>query len=375
MSIATMDTDPDNSRQFLGPEAVIDLSAARHNLNCAKAAAPGSKVIAVIKSNAYGHGVLRIAKALQAADAFGLARMEEAVKLRQAGFEQRLLVLEGFFNRDELEAASHHQIELVVHSREQLDLLEGSRLQQQVTCWMKVDTGMHRLGFSTTEAAAAHQRLSACASVRQPLRLMTHLANADDLQDSATDRQMQQFLPLTNEFSGEVSVANSAALLCWPQTHFDWVRPGIMLYGASPLLGSRGERFGLMPVMTLSSRLIAVKQYQSGDVIGYGGSWRCPESMPVGVVAIGYGDGYPRHTPSGTPLLLNGSRVPLVGRVSMDMITVDLRSQPRAKVGDPVVLWGRGLPAEEIAEAAGTISYELFCGVTQRVRFREEDLG
>lgn len=373
--MVTMATDMESRIHFWGPEALIDLSAARHNLNCAKATAPKSRVIAVIKSNAYGHGVLSIAKALEAADAFGLARMEEAVTLRQAGVEKRLVVLEGFFGRDELAVASHYQIELVVNNREQLSWLENNQSQQKVRCWLKVDTGMHRLGFSPGQAVSAHQRLKRCASVNSPLRLMTHLANADDLQDNATEQQLQRFLPLVKQLGEEVSIANSAALLGWPQTHFNWVRPGIMLYGASPLLGGRGERFGLMPVMTLSSRLIAVNHCRSGDVIGYSGSWRCPEEMPVGVVAIGYGDGYPRHAPSGTPLLVNGRRVSLVGRVSMDMVTVDLRSQPQAKVGDPVVLWGRGLPAEEIAEAAGTISYDLFCGVTKRVRIREEDLG
>ena len=370
-----MVTEFNGKQQLLRPEALIDLAAARHNLNCAKSAAPSSKVIAVIKSNAYGHGMLRIAKALEAADTFGLARMEEAVSLRQAGIEKRLLVLEGFFGRDELEAASHYQIELAVNSPEQLSLLERSQLRQRVGCWLKVDTGMHRLGFPPNAAPRAHMRLSSCASVRPPIRLMTHLASADDLQDAATDQQIQRFLPLIGQLGGEISIANSAALLGWPQTHYDWVRPGIMLYGASPLLGGRGERHELKPVMTLSSRLIAVNRCASGDAVGYGGSWRCPEAMPVGVVSIGYGDGYPRHAPTGTPLLVNGRRVPMVGRVSMDMVTVDLRSQPEAKVGDPVILWGRGLPAEEIAEAAGTIAYELFCGVTQRVRFSEEDLG
>ena len=370
-----MAIDTSCGQQMLTPAALIDLAAARHNLNCAKAAAPASKVIAVIKANAYGHGMLRIARALEAADAFGLARMEEAVRLRQAGVEKQLVALEGFFGRDELEAASHYQIEPVISNREQLSLLEKRRLPQQIACWLKVDTGMHRLGFATAEAAAAHARLASCASVRPPIRLMTHLASADDLQDSATANQLQLFLPLISQLGGEISIANSAALLGWPQTHYDWVRPGIMLYGASPLLGGSGERHELKPVMTLSSRLIAVNQCRRGDRIGYGGSWCCPEEMPVGVVAIGYADGYPRHAPAGTPLLVNGSRVPLVGRVSMDMVTVDLRGQPQARVGDPVVLWGRGLPAEEIAEAAGTISYELFCGVTQRVKFSEEELG
>lgn len=368
-----MTTERYSGELFPGPQALIDLSALRHNLSCAIAAAPESKIIAVIKSNAYGHGMLRIAKAMDKADAFGLARMEEAVSLRLAGFNQQLVVLEGFMGAGELQAASHFQIELAVNGPDQLAQLENSRLSQPVTCWLKVDSGMHRLGFPPGEAANAHRRLAACTSVRAPIRLMTHLASADDLQDPATEQQLKRFLPLISEFGGEVSIANSAGLIGWPQTQYDWVRPGIMLYGASPMLGTRGTQHDLRPVMTLSTRLIAVNQCQAGDTIGYGGSWRCPQAMPVGVAAIGYGDGYPRHAPSGTPVLVNGSRVALIGRVSMDMITVDLRTQPHAKVGDPVLLWGDGLPAEEIAEAAGTISYQLFCGVTQRVKFSEKD--
>ena len=371
----TTTIDTEQQHRFSGPEALIDLSAARHNLQLVRAMAPGSKVIAVIKSNAYGHGVLRMAQALEAADAFALARIEEAVRLRQAGVGKQLLTLEGFFSRDELDAASRYQIEPVVSTPQQLSLLQQCRLQHPVCCWLKVDTGMHRLGFSVEQAVAAYHSLRRCAAVRPPLRLMTHLACADDLQEQATERQLQRFQPLIDGLGGEVSIANSAALLAWPQTHYHWVRPGIMLYGASPLIGGRGETQGLRPVMTLTSHLIAINQCQRGEAIGYGGSWRCPESMPVGVVAIGYGDGYPRHAPSGTPLLVNGLRVPLVGRVSMDMLTVDLRTQPEASVGDPVVLWGRGLPAEEIAEAAETITYQLFCGVTQRVRFTEQAIG
>lgn len=367
-----MATDRYEGQLFPGPQATIDLAAVRHNFSRARAAAPNSKIIAVIKSNAYGHGMFSIAKALDKADALGLARMEEAVRLRQAGFQQQLVVLEGFMGSEELEAASHYQIELVVNSQEQLAQLESARLDQPVTCWLKVDSGMHRLGFPLGEAAEAHRRLAACASVRAPLRLMTHLANADDLQDSATEQQLKRFLPLISELGGEVSIANSAGLIGWSQTHYDWVRPGIMLYGASPLLDGRGRQHDLKPVMTLSTRLIAVNQCLAGDTIGYGGSWRCPQAMPIGVAAIGYGDGYPRHASSGTPVLVNGRRVALIGRVSMDMITVDLRTQPQAKVGDPVTLWGDGLPAEEIAEAAGTISYQLFCGVTQRVKFCEK---
>jgi len=355
----------------MGPKALIDLSALRHNLQRVRLAAPKSRAIAVIKANAYGHGMLRIAGALGQADAFAVARVEEGVMLREAGFDKPVLVLEGCFNRDELETASRQGLQLAINHPQQLELFNGPLLPGPVSCWLKVDTGMHRLGFRPQQAKAAFDRLKQSDSVAEPLRLMTHLANADDLEDETSERQMRAFLPLLEAFGVEGSIANSAGIRGWPASHQAWVRPGIMLYGASPFVRGRAGTDALQPVMTFSSRLIAVNHYQKDEPIGYGASWRCPEAMPVGVVAVGYGDGYPRHAPSGTPVLVNGQRVPLVGRVSMDMISVDLRSRPEAGIGDPVVLWGQGLPAEEIAEAAGTIAYELFCGVTARVRFEE----
>ncbi len=356
----------------MGPSALIDLAALRHNLRRARQTAPHSRLIAVIKANAYGHGALRAAAALEAADLFAVARVEEGVALREAGVEKPLLVLEGCFGREELALASQHRLQLAVAEQEQVELLAAARLERPLQCWLKVDTGMHRLGICPAQAAAAFTTLTNAAAVATPLRLMTHLACADDPADPMTGQQLARFKPLAEAFGVETSIANSAGILGWPASHGDWNRPGIMLYGSSPMQQGRPADHDLQPVMTLQSRLIAVKWLQAGDPIGYGGSWRCPERMPVGVVAIGYGDGYPRHAPPGTPLLVNGQRVPLVGRVSMDMVTVDLRTQPRAAVGDPVVLWGRGLPADEIAALAGTISYELFCGVTRRVRFMEE---
>ena len=354
----------------MGPRALIDLAALRHNLQRARAAAPQSDAIAVVKANAYGHGVLPIARTLAPlAQMLAVARVEEGVVLREAGIEAPLLVLEGSFDAEELRAASAHRLQLAVHQPEQLALLEETRLATPVHCWLKVDTGMHRVGFAPEQAARLLEQLRRCRNVSAPTRLMSHLANADDLQDDRTEQQLCRFLPLLDAAPEGASLANSAGVLGWPDTHLQWIRPGIMLYGASPLLGRDGPADGLRPVMTLGSRLIAVNRYHAGAAIGYGGSWRCPEAMPVGVVAAGYGDGYPRHAPSGTPVLVNGRRVPLIGRVSMDMLTVDLRSQPEARSGDPVVLWGDGLPVEAIADAAGTISYELFCGVTARVCF------
>ena len=353
------------------PTALIDLSALQQNLNRARSAAPGSRMLAVIKANGYGHGLLRVAGALSDAEALAVARIGEGIRLREAGEKRPIAILEGFFDPQELQAAIHHRLEPVIHEPGQIEYLEQRPPSEPFHCWLKVDSGMHRLGFPVTEADAAFRRLSAIPALQGRIRAMTHLANADDRSDATTERQLEQFLSLVRPWGVESSISNSAGILGWKATHTEWVRPGIMLYGASPFLGRVGEEDGLLPVMTLRSRVIAVNKIRCGEGIGYGGDWKCPEDMTVGVIAIGYGDGYPRHATSGTPVLVNGKRVPLVGRVSMDMITVDLRSQPETRAGDPAILWGRGLPVEEIARAAGTIPYELFCGVTTRVEFIE----
>lgn len=355
----------------MGPTARIDLAALRHNLQKVREMAPDSRIFAVIKANAYGHGVLRVVPQFAAADGLAVARVEEAVKLRQAGVERPLLVLEGFFGAAELDAAAHHGLEVAIHQQEQLELLRQRHLPRPLVCWLKVDSGMHRLGFQPAAAEAAWQALQDDPSVAEEVRLMTHLSSADDASDPNTAVQIAALRQLADRFGTPCSIGNSAGIISWPTARSDWVRPGIMLYGASPMSGQTGEQIGLQPVMTLQSRLIAVNHFAKGSPVGYSGCWVCPEDMPVGVVAAGYGDGYPRHAPSGTPVLLNGRRVSLIGRVSMDMLTVDLRSQPTARPGDPVILWGEGLPAEEVAERAETIAYELFCGVTQRVPFEE----
>jgi len=285
-------------------------------------------------------------------------------------------LLEGLCPADELADSRRHNLDSVVHHEAQLVAVEGSvpvDSESGLSVWLKIDTGMHRLGFATSEAPAIWQRLATCAAVQQPPRLMTHLACADDFHHPATLQQLTQFSDFllvqeeTLAAHYECSVANSAGILGWMNSHSDINRPGIMLYGVSPFAGETGAARRLRPVMTLRSELIAVKQCSKGDAIGYGGVWLCPENMPVGVVAIGYGDGYPRHAPPGTPVLVNGVEVPLIGRVSMDMICVDLREQSTAQVGDEVVLWGEGLPAETVADSASTIAYDLFCGVTARV--------
>jgi alanine racemase len=308
--------------------ARIDLKALQHNFQLACQAAPESRLMAVIKANAYGHGAVPVAHALPAADAFALASVEEA---------------------------------------EQIDWLERARITAPLHLWLKVDTGMHRLGIPLERADAARQRLSDLVnSCGGSLRLLSHLACADAPQHPASDTQLAAFLSL-KDAGLERSLANSAALLSRPDMHFDWVRPGIMLYGASPFDAGVDRSLALRPVMTLESQLIAVYARKQGDSIGYGQSWTCPEAMPVGVAAGGYGDGYPRHAPSGMPVLVNGKVVPLIGRVSMDMLCVDLRTQPEARAGDPVQLWGSGLPVEAVAARAGTISYELLCNVSRRV--------
>ncbi|MCW8890785.1 MAG: alanine racemase [Sedimenticola sp.] len=356
---------------MMGPTALIDLSALRFNLQRAAQLAPNSRLYAVIKANAYGHGLLRVARALTAADALAVARVEEGVQLRQAGVTRPILVLEGFFTIDELEAASCYQLEVAIQQPEQIKLLRDHPISQPITCWLKIDTGMHRLGFQPDDVEAAWAFLNNHSSVSKEVRVMTHLSSGDDLSDPATGQQLGCFQAFSERFKTATSIANSAGIIAWPDTRTDWARPGIMLYGASPMLGRTGLDEGLKPVMTLKSRIIAINRFSKGSPIGYSGSWVCPEDMRVAVVAAGYGDGYPRHAPSGTPVLLNQQQVPLIGRVSMDMLNLDLRSQPEAQVGDEVTLWGEGLPAELIAEQAGTIAYELFCGVTQRVEFQE----
>jgi len=324
-------------------------------------------VAAAVKAEGYGHGLVRVARTLDA-DAFAVACVEEALILREAGIDRPILLLEGVFEAAELPVCARHNLEMAVHHPEQVAMLERARLEWPLRVWLKVDTGMHRLGLEPETVPAIWRRLRDCPAVRPDLGLMSHLARADERSRPDTLNQLQCFETATAGLPGERSLANSAAILGWPQTHFDWVRPGIMLYGASPFVDSLAPDENLRPVMTLSTRLIAIKHLRRGEPVGYGGTWICPEDMDVGVAAIGYGDGYPRHAPSGTPVLLDGREAALIGRVSMDMITLDLRRHPEARVGDPVVLWGEGLPVERIAQLAGTISYTLTCGITARVK-------
>ncbi|KAF3982591.1 MAG: alanine racemase [Methylococcales symbiont of Hymedesmia sp. n. MRB-2018] len=348
--------------------AVIDTTAIKHNLSVVTRYAPASKVMAVIKANGYGHGLVTVAKALESVDALAVARPDEGIQLRQAGFSQRITVLAGFVCEQELNDLIKYDLEAVIHSQHQLEIIENQKGKGKISIWLKLNVGMNRLGFNIKSYHAAYQRLWQCLSVNKPFALMTHLSNANDSNKEITLKQISTFKEIVNTLDGEQSIANSAAILACPDSLADWVRPGIMLYGVSPFAGDKKSE--LKPVMSLHSKLIAIKHINLGEPVGYSGTWISKESTKLGVVAIGYGDGYPRHARNGTPVLVNGIRVPLVGRVSMDMITIDLTELAQVKVGDPVTLWGQGLLVEEIARYADTIPYTLICGITQRVDIR-----
>jgi len=346
--------------------AVINIAHFRANCRLAKQYAGGAKMLAIVKANGYGHGAIRLANAADAADAFGVATIDEAVELRDAGVAKPIVLLEGFFESSDLREISRRRCDIVVHSQQQAEALLASQLAQPLVVWLKLDSGMHRLGFAAAAFREAHACLSASANVRE-IRLMSHFACADQPDHPFVAEQLAGFEQAVVGISGAVSLANSAALVAQAQARRDWVRPGIMLYGANPFVDRHPVAAELRAVMTLSSRLIAVRTIAPGESVGYGCAWRSERTSRIGTVAIGYGDGYPRHARSGTPLLIRGRRAPLVGRVSMDMITVDLTDLPQAQVGDSVTLWGEGLPAWEVAAWADTLAYDLFTGIGRRV--------
>ncbi|HEY9050901.1 MAG TPA: alanine racemase [Gammaproteobacteria bacterium] len=344
-----------------GAHAIIDLAALSHNFQRVKQLAPNSKVMAVIKADAYGHGMLQVAKTLSDADGFAVACLAEARVLREAGITQAITVLQGFRDADELQAMISQRLRPVIHQHWQLELLE--RLAQgELEIWFKVNTGMGRLGFALEQAGDIWSRLQACKHVSH-CGLMSHFANADEPDHALNSQQLQCFQQLAQEFAAETTLANSAGLIAFDQAQGDWVRPGIMLYGSSPLIGQTAAELELKPVMQLKSRIIAINHLSKGQPVGYGSNWLCPQDMPVGVVGIGYGDGYPRHARSGTPVWIAGKPSQLLGRVSMDMITVDLRNIEQAQIGDEVELWGNTLSVDEVAQHADTISYELLCNM------------
>jgi len=351
-------------------KAEICLTALQHNVARIREIAPKSKIMAVVKANAYGHGLLAVASALKSVDAFAVARVEEALTLRSGGIVKPILLLEGFFSTDELPILVANNIHTSIHIEQQLAELEEAELETPINVWLKMDTGMHRLGIRPDQCKQAISRLKHNPNVVQPARLMTHFSCADEIDNPATQKQIDLFDDLVAGEIGEQSIANSAGVVAWPASHREWIRPGITLYGVSPMCNSKAEEHGLQPVMTLTTDLIAVHDLKQGESIGYGGIWTASKDTRIGVVAIGYGDGYPRMAPEGTPVLVNGRIVPVVGRVSMDMLSVDLGIDCRDEVGDKVILWGKGLPAEVVADHIGTIAYELVTKLTQRVSLK-----
>jgi len=342
--------------------ATISSGAIAHNLGVARRHAGGAKVWAVIKANAYGHGLERAARAASSADGFAVLDFEEAARLRHAGVTQPILMLEGMFQPADVALTVRQRLTPVIHRREQIEMLGAASAPLDV--YLKVNSGMNRLGFAGEDVAVAYQSLAAHPRVNS-LTLMTHFADADGARGIAA--QLERFARLTKSFRGARSLANSAALMRFPEARGDWVRPGIMLYGCSPFADRSAQALGLRPAMTLTSEIIAVQQLAAGEGVGYGLGFTAERPMRIGVIACGYADGYPRQAPAGTPVLVNGKRSRIIGRVSMDMITLDLSQMPEAGVGAPVTLWGEGLSADEVGAAAGTLSYELLCALAPRV--------
>ena len=342
--------------------ALIDLQALRHNYQLAREVT-GAKALAVIKADAYGHGAVRCAQALEAdADGFAVACIEEALELRAAGIRAPVLLLEGFFEADELPLIVEYDLWCVVHSLWQLDAIEQAKLAKPIHVWLKLDTGMHRVGLHPSEYKTAYQRLQASGNVAK-IVLMSHFARADELDCLRSVEQVAVFLAARDDLSADVSLRNSPAILGWPSVPSDWVRPGLMLYGASPFEEDQALAARLQPVMTLESKVICVRELPAGEPVGYGAKFVTPKPMRIGVVAMGYADGYPRHAPTGTPVLVAGQRSQLLGRISMDMLCIDLTDVPQAGLGSTVELWGKNILASEIAAKAETIPYQIFCNL------------
>lgn len=353
--------------------ATIHLGALRHNLAHLRELAAPARVMAVVKADAYGHGLERVARALADADAFGVAAIADGLRLRAAGYRQRIVVLSGPDSAADLGELRRLDLDAVIHHDSQLEWLAADRGDTPVRVWLTVDSGMHRLGFAPERVAEVHARLSAMPAVARPITLMSHFAASDEFDNTFTARQIEAFNHATTGLPGPRSLSNSAAVLGWPAGRGDWVRTGGLLYGLSVVGDKSGADFGFRPAMTLATRLIAVNVVKKGARVGYGSTWEAPEDMQLGVAAIGYGDGYPRCIDASTPVLVSGRHCFIAGRVSMDLLTIDLRNAPDARVGDKVVLWGEALPIETIAQHAGTISYELTCGMTRRVLFVEDE--
>jgi len=345
--------------------ATISAAALAHNLAVARRHAGPAKVWAVLKANAYGHGLMRAAQALKAADGYAVLDFVDALRLRSTGIDKPILMIEGFFKADDVSLLVKHRLTPVIHNLEQLEMLEKTPPGGAIDVYLKVNSGMNRLGFGADNVRLAWNALANNPAIGS-VTLMTHFADADG--ESGVAGQLQWFDQLVQPFEGPRSLANSAALLRFPEeTRADWVRPGIILYGCSPFTFKTAEELELKPAMTLRSEIVGVQHLQPGERVGYGMTYEAGQEMTIGVVACGYADGYPRHAPTGTPVLVAGQRTTTVGRVSMDLLCVDISSIEEAYVGTPVTLWGEGLSCDEVAHAAGTVSYELLCALSPRV--------
>lgn len=347
--------------------ASIDLDAIRHNYRLAKSQAPAARAAAIVKANAYGHGAVAVANALKSdADAFGVACIEEAIELRDAGIEQPVVLLEGFFEADELDYIARHNLWTAVHSPHQIDAIARAQLPAPVNIWLKMDSGMHRLGIEPEKFQQAYRQLRALEQVAD-ITLMSHFACADELDRDTTREQIARFDRAVEGIDAPHSLSNSPATLAWPQAHRDWLRPGLMLYGATPFEVEQAQAAKLEAAMTLTSEIIAIHELQPGDAVGYGASFVCERPSRIATVAMGYGDGYPRHAVNGTPVVVKGQRTVTAGRVSMDMMTIDITDIPGAQIGDQVELWGKQLPVSEVARHCATIPYTLLTCLTPRV--------
>lgn len=344
--------------------ATIYSEALQHNLSIVKQHAKTAKIMAVVKANAYGHGLVPVAHALNDADGFAMLNIGEAIDLREAGIEQPILLLEGAFGEDELRIAASFDISIVIHQAQQIKLLANTKLARPINVYLKMNTGMNRLGFLPDDYQAAFDQLDAMNNVAD-ITLMTHFATADE--DIGINEPLKCFKACTEKLTAPKSLANSATILRYPEAHADWVRPGIMLYGASPVGGTPATDFGLQPAMQFTSEIIAVQTIEKGESVGYGNTFTATKQTRLGIVACGYADGYPRHAPSGTAIAVSGQLTQTIGRVSMDMLYCDLSAHPKADVGSAVELWGNIVSVDTVAEAAGTVGYELLCALAPRV--------
>jgi alanine racemase len=347
--------------------AVIDLQALRHNYQLAQSLAPDSKTIPMVKANAYGHGAVKVSQALSdIAPAFGVACIEEALELRSAGIKQPILLLEGAFDAAELKVAATKGFWVMVENHQQKQAIIDADLALPLTVWLGVDTGMHRLGFHSDEINEVYKTLNSSRNVSQPIVVTSHFACADDLHSDATAKQIATF-KVCAPVAAMQSLANSAAILAWPKAQREWQRPGYMLYGNSPFAGPQENADKLKPVMSFESAVISLRSIAAGESVGYTANWTAERDSTIATITVGYGDGYPRNASNGTPVLINGVRYPLVGRVSMDMITVDVTELSDVAIGDKAVLWGPELPVNEVASYCGTIGYELLTRMPGRV--------